>query len=118
MTEIIARVRELHRPRWYDPYSPAGQVWLVCDGCDEGAHAEAPASWPCSTAEIVYTDEEIAQREPQVAECPDGHHVRADGTPYQPQAVFIRHHGGPLLAARWKCDHVTPVPVDPVDPWK
>jgi hypothetical protein len=116
MDDPITRVRNLHRPRWYDPYSPSGQVWLTCHGCDEGAHAEAPASWPCSTAEIVYTAEEIAAREPHVPECPHGHSVRTE-RPVQPQAVFIRHHGGPLLAARWACDHVEPVPVEPVDPW-
>lgn len=118
MSDSIARVRELHRPRWYNPYTSSGQVWLVCHGCDEGAHAETPASWPCSTAEIVYSAEEIVAREPQVAECPVPGHRRPDGQSYQPQAVFIRHHRGPLLAARWKCDHVTPVPVDPVDPWE
>lgn len=118
MTDIIARVRDLHRPRWYEPYAPLGQVWLVCHGCDEGAHAEAPASWPCRTADIVYTAEEIEKREPKVAECPEDHRTYGEGPPVRAQAVFIRHHGGPLLATRWKCDHVTPVPVDPVDPWK
>jgi hypothetical protein len=114
--DIIARVRELHRPRWYDPYSRSGQVWLVCRGCDEGSHAETPPWWPCSTAEIIYTAEEIAAREPQVPECPHDHGNRGDGTAIHPQAVFIRREGA-LFAARWNCDHVPPVPVDPVDPW-
>jgi len=115
--ETIAQVRELHRPHWHDPYSRSGQVWLVCRGCDEGAHAEVPPGWPCSTAEIVYADEEIAARQPQVPECTADHGLRSDGQPVRPQAVFLRPCGGQLVAARWNCGHVPPVPVESGDPW-
>lgn len=49
---LLAQVRELHRPVRVD--------WgLACKGCDLGVHAESDADWPCSTAEIVYTPDEI-----------------------------------------------------------
>lgn len=115
--ETVIRVRELHAPRWHDEYHQSGQVWLVCPGCDEGAHAESPPPWPCRTAEIVYSDKEIAAREPQIAECTADHGLRRDGQPIRPQAVFIRHQDGPLMAARWNCDHVAPVPAESDDPW-
>lgn len=117
--DLIARVRELHRPRWYDPYSRSGQVWLTCHGCDEGAHSECPPPWPCSTAEIVYTAEEIAARDPatMVAECPRDHRKLGHGEPISAGAIFLRSQDGRLLAARWNCTHVGPVPVEPVDPW-
>ena len=116
MDDLIARVRELHRPRWHNPYSRSGQVWLTCHGCDEGAHAESPPSWPCSTAEIVYTSEEIEAREPHVAECTADHGTNYHGTPLHPQAVFLLRDGQ-LMAARWNCSHVVPVPVESSDPW-
>jgi hypothetical protein len=116
MDDLVRRVRELHRPRWYNPYSQSGQVWLVCHGCDEGGHAEAPASWPCRTAEIVYTAEEIEKREPKIAECPEDHRTYGEGPPVRAQAVFLLCDGQ-LVAARWKCDHVPPVPVESGDPW-
>lgn len=47
-------VRDLHAPV-DDEYS------LRCAGCDyDGYEAEAPA-WPCRTADLVYTAEEIAE---------------------------------------------------------
>ena len=116
--EKIRRVRELHRPRWYDEHHQRAQVWLVCHGCDEGAHAEDRPPWPCSTAGIVYTAREIAIREPQIAECTQDHGRKGDGTPHHPQAVFLKPVGGQLVAARWMCDHVQPVLVEPVDPWE
>jgi hypothetical protein len=116
--ERLHRVRELHRPRWHDPYMPGGQVWLACHGCDEGGHATGPAMWPCRTAEIVYTAREIAVREPQVPECTADHGTTRSGHVIRPQAVFLKPAGGQLVAARWNCDHVQPVPVDPVDPWE
>lgn len=118
MDEKIRRVRELHRPRWHDPYSKSGQVWLVCHGCDEGAHAEDRPPWPCSTAGIVYTAREIAIREPQIAECTQDHGTAVCGDRIRPQAVFLRPQGGQLAVARWNCSHVQPVPVEPVDPWE
>jgi hypothetical protein len=118
MDDLVRRVRELHRPHWFDPYERSGQVWLICRGCDEGAHSESPPQWPCGTAEIVYTTEEITMREPAVPECTADHGVHPrDGTPYRPQAVFLRPSGGQLVAARWNCDHVQPVPVMSNDPW-
>lgn len=116
MDDLVRRVRELHRPRWHNPYTPSGQVWLVCHGCDEGVRTETPASWPCRTAEIVYTAEEIEKREPKIAECPEDHRTYGEGAPVRAQPVFLLRDGR-LLAARWKCDHVTPVPVESGDPW-
>lgn len=57
---MVAAVRELHKPLNYKP----GWDLLDCEGCDPGSHAEGYAAWPCSTADIVYTPEEIraAQR--------------------------------------------------------
>lgn len=114
--DLVRRVRELHAPRWYDPYSRSGQVWLVCHGCDEGAHAESPAPWPCSTAEIVYSEEEIAAREPQIPECTADHGLRGDGQPVRLPAVFLLR-AGQLYAARWDCGHVPMVPAESADPW-
>lgn len=116
MDDLVRRVRELHRPRWHNPYDRSGQVWLVCHGCDEGGHAEGPPPWPCRTAGIVYTAEEIAQREPKIAECVSDHGTRTNGLPVRPPAVFLLRDDQ-LLAARWKCDHVPPVPVESDDPW-
>ena len=115
-SDLVRRVRELHAPRWFNDYNRSGQVWLACHGCDEGAHAEMPAFWACSTAMIVYTAEEIAAREPQVPECTADHGQRGDGQPSRPQAVFLLKDGQ-LYAARWNCDHVPMVPVESADPW-
>lgn len=113
----LAAVRELHRPLWYDPLTQSGQVWLVCHGCDEGGHAEGPPSWPCRTADLVYTHAEITAREPQVPECPENHRTVGTGPPARARAVFLRPRDGLLVAARWKCDHVQPVPVAAPDDW-
>lgn len=113
--ERLRRVRELHAPRWLNEYNKSGQVWLVCRGCDEGAHAESPAPWPCSTAEIVYAAGEITAREPKVPECTADHGLRGDGQPVRPPAVFLLR-GGQLYAARWNCDHVPMVPAYFPDP--
>jgi hypothetical protein len=109
--DLATRIRELHRPLWHDPLDRPGerQVWLVCHGCDAGAHAESPADWPCATAEIVYSPAEIAAREPQVPECAED--PRA-------QAVFVRSPAGRLMARRWKCDHIQPASVESSDPWE
>jgi hypothetical protein len=115
--ETLAKVRELHRPRWYDPYVRSGQVWLICRGCDEGAHSESPPGWPCSTAELVYSEQERADREePQMPGCPE--HPRD-------RVVFVRPRSpqegrltfGLLQARRWRCDHIEPIPVTSPDPW-
>lgn len=110
-TGDLDRVRALHRPVWHDPLgarTAQNQVWLVCRGCDAGSYAEDPPGWPCSTADIVYTAEEIAAREiPAVPECPN--HPRA-------QLVALRAGKGTgLLAARWGCD-VTAEPFSSPDP--
>jgi hypothetical protein len=98
MTGLRDDIRKLHEPHWYRSYRrPAEQVWPVCGGCDEGAHAETPSSWPCSTAGLVYTPAEIAPWEPQVPECPENHRA---------QAIFIRRADGRVEAARFMCDHV------------
>jgi hypothetical protein len=100
------RIRQLHRPVWHDE---RGQSWLLCDGCDEGSHAELPAGWPCRTAGIVYSADEIAATEPQVPECAEDHGTNYRGTSVHPPAVFVRAADGQLWARRWKCDHVQPV---------
>jgi hypothetical protein len=111
--EAMAKVRDLHQPRWEDPMVASGQVWLVCTGCDEGAHAEGPAWWPCRTAGIVYTPTEIASREPpSLPEC----HEHPEWKRQAP-VVFVRPRGGELMAKRWGCDHVAAVPVTSPDPW-
>lgn len=114
----LASVRDLHRPRWYDPYERSGQVWLTCAGCDAGAHSESPPGWPCSTAELVYSAQEIADRQPpQLPECPK--HPRAQVVFVRPRRLTEDDHLAfdPLQARRWACDHVAAVPVDPADPW-
>ena len=95
--EVITAIRELHRPHWYDPLVKSGQVWLVCGGCDEGAHAEDPPPWPCRTADLVYTAAEISAREPHVPECPEDHRTIGTGPPVQAKAVFLRPLHGDLL---------------------
>jgi len=114
--EFREAVRQLHQPVWYRTYHlRPEQVWLVCSGCDEGPHAEGPADWPCRTADLAYSPEEIAAREPQVPECPEDHGTRGDGQPVRLPAVFIRRADGSLVAARFKCDHVIPVPAVAAD---
>ena len=52
MTEI-EQVRTLH--------APSDDLWPKCQGCDaDGWEAEYP-EWPCRTADLVYTPEEITQ---------------------------------------------------------
>ena len=54
--EAISIVRELHKPIARQlPRS----VRHECHGCDPGSRFEDYADWPCSTAEVVYTAEEI-----------------------------------------------------------
>jgi hypothetical protein len=56
VAEPIERVRELHKPqeRRY-----IRSVAHECHGCDQGPYFEAYPDWPCATAEIVYTPDEI-----------------------------------------------------------
>jgi hypothetical protein len=56
MDDLIERVRELHKPqeRRY-----IRSVAYECHGCDQGPYPEGPPDWPCATAEIVYTPDEI-----------------------------------------------------------
>ena len=121
LTDLREAVRQLHRPVWYRTYAGLGpgpeQVWLICRGCDEGTHADDPADWPCRTAALAYTPEEIAARQPNVPECPENHRTYGEGPPVRAQAVFLRLPDGSLVAARWKCDHLAPVPVESTDPW-
>lgn len=118
--ELRDAIRELHKPFWHQQYSGRSteQVWHVCRGCDDGPHAEGPPSWPCQTAGLVYTADEIAAREPQVPECPHDHRTFGEGPPVQAQAVFMRLADGRVEARRWKCDHVPGVPVTSSDPWE
>jgi dolichyl-phosphate-mannose--protein O-mannosyl transferase len=57
MDDRISRVRELHTPV---EQRYVKSVAHYCHGCDLGPHPEDYPDWPCSTAEIVYTPEEIA----------------------------------------------------------
>lgn len=53
--ELIAKLRELHGPVSDRKVS----AWQVCQGCDmEGYETEEPC-WPCTTAELLFTPEEI-----------------------------------------------------------
>lgn len=50
------------RARARDRHQPVRTLWgLACGGCDLGGPAGKPTDWPCSTAEIVYTDTEIKE---------------------------------------------------------
>lgn len=113
-------IRELHKPFWHRRYTgrPAEQVWHVCHGCGDGPHSEGPPSWPCATADLVYTAGEIAARKPQVPECPHDHRTHGEGSPVQASAVFVRLPDGRVEAQRWKCDHVAGLPVTSPDPWE
>ena len=48
----VRQVRALH--------APAGEPWLECNGCDIGLGDSYLPDWPCRTADLVYTPEEIA----------------------------------------------------------
>ena len=56
-TEKIARIRALHEPHKQTAHTP----FLTCYGCDADDYSDGATSvrWPCSTALIVYTEEEI-----------------------------------------------------------
>lgn len=58
---LLAKVRELHRPVWdtFTTLMGTPGALAYCKGCDLGVYAASDASWPCSTAEIVYTADEI-----------------------------------------------------------
>jgi hypothetical protein len=58
----LAMVRQLHGPVWRTFTTLRGPLGasVHCHGCDLGPHAEDYADWPCTTAEIVYTLDEIA----------------------------------------------------------
>jgi dolichyl-phosphate-mannose--protein O-mannosyl transferase len=57
----IAMVRGLHAPAWrtFTTLKGAAGAFVHCHGCDLGPHAEDYADWPCRTAEIIYTADEI-----------------------------------------------------------
>lgn len=61
--DLIAAIRDLHAPvrETFRPLlTPDVEAfWLRCDGCDLGPHPEDRPDWPCRTAELVYTAEEI-----------------------------------------------------------
>lgn len=51
--EALQPVREMHRPyATNDPRSPYG---VVCN------HCLGPKQWPCPTARLVYSDEELSR---------------------------------------------------------
>lgn len=52
--ELVAAVRELHAP-----IREGRSRFAQCHGCDQGPHPEDYPEWPCSTAEIVYTPDEV-----------------------------------------------------------
>ena len=113
--EIIAAVRALHQPAWHRQYTGRypEETWLVCHGCDEGPYAEAAPGWPCRTADLVYTAEEIAAREPRVPECPEDHRTIGEGPPVRARAVFMLLADGTIEQRRWQCDHVAGIPLTP-----
>ncbi len=53
--DALLQVRALHAP----VLKEGGHV---CEGCDAGGYAYDDPEWPCRTANLVYTDEEIADR--------------------------------------------------------
>lgn len=53
-SEIIDQLRDLHK------LAEVG-LELYCSGCDFGGYEGEEPSWPCRTAELVYTAEEIAE---------------------------------------------------------
>lgn len=56
--DTVRNVRTLHSPPPLDPKWV--RSYLTCRGCDvEGWEADEP-EWPCRTAQIVYTADEIA----------------------------------------------------------
>jgi hypothetical protein len=68
--ELLAMIRELHAPAWrtFTTLRGTSGASVHCGGCDLGPHAEDYADWPCSTAEIVYTPDEIAAlRQPPIS---------------------------------------------------
>lgn len=48
---MIDELRALHAPNQ--------DRWPRCEGCDFEGYESEPPSWPCRTAELVYTQEEI-----------------------------------------------------------
>lgn len=52
MNDPVASVRALH--------APDGASWLRCRGCDANGYEAEDPEWPCRTAELVYTAEEIS----------------------------------------------------------
>jgi hypothetical protein len=59
---LLTRVRVLHAPVWriFTTLKGTPGALVHCGGCDLGPHAEDYADWPCSTAVIVYTPDELA----------------------------------------------------------
>lgn len=110
----MRNARELHEPHWYSAICEKPiQAWLVCYGCDAGPYADGPPAWPCRTAKLVYSEEEIAAREPQVPECPEDHRTGGEGPPVPAPTVFIVRDDGGVEQRRWMCDHVAGVPLPP-----
>lgn len=56
MSALAALIRDLHKPD--HTYTPSSHP--VCRGCDFDGYECEPPSWPCSTAALVYTADEIS----------------------------------------------------------
>lgn len=94
--EQVSAVRALHAPKVYRYenerlHIPASR-WVKCAHCREAVEDDtAEVEWPCDTAQIVYTKNEIDavlhdRPHKNPAECPE----RIDVTPYlQREVEFI-----------------------------
>lgn len=80
MSDMIEALRELH--------GPVGDYYLKCEGCDaEGYEQEAPF-WPCRSAELLYSAEEIAQIEAQAKTVRDRIQAERAKLPTRPPSMI------------------------------
>ena len=64
-SRLLDAIRALHKPV-REPFTALNGtpgVFIRCHGCDLGPHPLDYPDWPCSTAELVYSPEEIAEAE-------------------------------------------------------
>jgi hypothetical protein len=61
--DALTAVRELHKPvvRRFTALNGKPGMFVHCHGCDQGPRVEDYPDWPCRTADLVYTPEEIGQ---------------------------------------------------------
>lgn len=89
------QVRALH--------APSAEITPVCLGCEfDGYEAECPV-WPCATAQLVYTPEEIteAQARGEASPAPVRDRVVLDAVPVGEWTVAeVRTYGLPTTSAR------------------